>query len=128
LDGLAIGFSFQVSVAVGVVVAVAVLAHDFSDGINTVASILKSGNSKKVKYWLFADAIAPVLGIIVGSVFVVPEKILGYILSIFAGFFVYIALADMIPESFHSHPKRWTTFVTILGAMFIVLVIKLASF
>src|SRR5438477_3156427 len=38
LDGVGIGLAFKVSVAVGATVAVAVLAHDFSDGINTVTS------------------------------------------------------------------------------------------
>ena len=42
LDGVGIGLAFKVSTTVGVVVAVAVLAHDFSDGINTVSVILKN--------------------------------------------------------------------------------------
>ena len=136
LDGLAIGFSFQVSIATGAVVAIAVLAHDFSDGINTVAAILKGGDNgvngeKKnmgAKKWLVIDAVAPVVGIIVGSIFVVNAFSLGVIISIFAGFFVYIALADMIPESFHSHPKKWTTIMTVLGVAFIALVMHFAHF
>lgn len=127
LDGLAIGFSFQVSAATGTIVAIAVLAHDFSDGINTVAAILKGGDNRRAKLWLIADALAPVIGIIAGSVILVNEFALGVILSIFTGFFVYIALADMIPESFHAHPKKWTTIATILGAGFIMLVIHFAG-
>ena len=42
LDGVAIGLAFQVSAAIGAIVAVAVLVHDFSDGINTVNLILKN--------------------------------------------------------------------------------------
>ncbi len=128
LDGLAVGFSFQVSVATGVVVAVAVLAHDFSDGINTVAAILKGGDNKRAKIWLLADAVAPVIGIFVGSFFVVKEYSLGIILSVFSGFFIYIALADMIPESFHAHPKKWTTAMTVFGVLFIYLVISFIGF
>jgi zinc transporter ZupT len=127
LDGLAIGFSFQVSVATGTIVAIAVLAHDFSDGINTVAAILKGGDNGRAKAWLMADALAPVAGIIIGTAIVVNAFALGVILSIFTGFFVYIALADMIPESFHQHPKKWTTIATVLGALFILIVIGLAS-
>lgn len=128
LDGLAIGFSFQVSAATGAIVAIAVLAHDFSDGINTVAAILKGGDNRRAKIWLVVDAVAPVLGIIAGTLIVVNQFALGIILSIFTGFFVYIALADMIPESFHNHPKRWTTIATVLGAIFIAVVIGLAGF
>src|SRR3989344_3918762 len=46
LDGAAIGLAFQVSNSIGMIVAVAVLVHDFSDGINTVNMILKSGGSR----------------------------------------------------------------------------------
>ncbi len=126
LDGLAIGFSFQISAVTGAVVAVAVLAHDFSDGINTVAAILKGGTSVRAKTWLMLDALAPVAGIIVGSLVVISDTMLGYVLSVFAGLFVYIALADMVPESFHAHPKKWTTIMTILGAVFIYIVIHFA--
>lgn len=125
LDGLAVGFSFQVSATAGTAVAIAVLAHNFSDGINTVAAILKGGVNKRIKIWLFLNALAPVVGIIVGSIIIVSESILGIIISIFAGFFVYIALADMIPESFHSHPKKLTTLSTIVGAIFVAVIIGL---
>ena len=63
LDGTAIGLAFQVSPAIGAVVTVAVLVHDFSDGINTVNLILKNAGSRARAFrWLLIDAIAPVLG------------------------------------------------------------------
>lgn len=127
MDGLAIGFSFKVSFAVGSVVTVAVLAHDFSDGINTVASILRGGKEKSARQWLLLDALAPAVGIIVGTVLYVKDEVLGYILAAFAGFFIYIALADLIPESFHSHPKRLTTIATIFGVLFLALAIHFAK-
>jgi len=39
-DGIAIGIGFQASPSVGLVIAAAVIAHDFSDGINTVSFIV----------------------------------------------------------------------------------------
>ena len=42
MDGVGIGLAFQVSNAVGIVVAVAVIAHDFCDGLNTVGLMLLS--------------------------------------------------------------------------------------
>ena len=44
LDGVGIGLAFQVSQAVGVSVAIAVIAHDFCDGLNTVGLMLSHGN------------------------------------------------------------------------------------
>lgn len=129
LDGLAIGFAFHVSPAVGLVVALAVLAHDFSDGINTVSMILRHGGSKMQAFkWLLVDASAPVLGIIVSQFVSLPEKMLGIALALFCGFFLYIGASDLLPESHHNHPTRWTTVMTVLGMVTIYLAIKLAHF
>ena len=126
LDGLGIGFGFQASPAIGILIAVGVLGHDFSDGINTVSAILKGGSSKKeVLSWLIADALAPVLGIIITCFIVVPEHTLGIILAVFCGFFLYIGASDLVPESYHNHPKWLTTALTILGAGFLFLVIRI---
>jgi ZIP family zinc transporter len=128
LDGVAIGLSFQLSAALGAVVAVAVLAHDFSDGINTVTAILKGGApTRKAMRWLVIDAVAPVVGIVSTLFFVVPEHTLGLILGVFCGFFLYIGASDLIPESYHAHPTKWTTFMTVLGATLIYVVISVAG-
>ncbi len=128
LDGLGIGLAFQVSAAVGAIVAVAVLAHDFSDGINTVTAIIKGGGTrKKALRWLLVDAGAPVLGIIATLPFTVAETTLSRILAIFCGFFLYIGASDLVPESYHAHPTKWTTIMTVLGAGVIYLVIQLAG-
>ncbi len=128
LDGIAIGLGFQVSSAVGIVVAVAVLTHDFSDGINTVNMIIKNGGSPKSAFkWLAIDAIAPVVGIISTLFFTLPETTLGIVLAIFSGFFLYIGASDLLPESQHAHPTLWTTGMTMLGIATIFAVIKLAN-
>lgn len=129
LDGVAIGLAFQAGTAVGMTVAVAVLVHDFSDGINTVNLILKNnGRMKEAFNWLFTDALAPVLGVFSAFLFSLPEGILGLVLAIFAGFFLYIGASDLLPESQHSHPTAWTTIVTIIGFGVLYLAIKLTNF
>ena len=135
LDGVAIGLAFQASVAIGAVVAVAVLVHDFSDGINTVNLILKnrehgsqvSQGNRKALYWLIADAVAPVVGVVLTLFFSLPEQALAVILDIFAGFFTYIGASDLVPESHHAHPKFMTTAMTLLGAAVLFLAIRLAN-
>lgn len=128
LDGLAIGLAFQVNAALGLIVTVAVLAHDFSDGINTVSLILKNkGSSKAAFKWLAVDALAPLLGILVTLFFSLPESALGIVLAVFCGFFLYIGASDLLPESHHSHPTRWTTVMTVLGVVVMFLVIRIAS-
>ncbi len=125
LDGVAVGLAFQVSTAVGIVVAVAVLAHDFADGINTVNFITKNhGSRSKAIRWLLIDAIAPVLGIVSTLFFTLSGPHLGVMLALFAGFFLYIGASDLIPESHHSHPTILTTIMTVAGAAALFIIIK----
>ena len=155
LDGVAIGLAFQVSASVGAIVAVAVLVHDFSDGINTVNLILKNmkqgarskeqisilrkasegeasedkkedGHKLALKF-LFVDALAPVVGVVSTMFFTLPESALAVILAIFSGFFLYIGATDLIPESHHAHPKFMTTAMTLLGAGILYVAIRLAG-
>jgi ZIP family zinc transporter len=126
LDGIAIGLAFQVSNTVGTVVAIAVLVHKISDGINTVNMILKNnGDKSSAIKWLLVSAIAPVIGIISASVFQLEEATLGIILAIFTGFFLYIGASDLLPESHHNHPTVWTTFLTVLGILVMYIAIHL---
>ncbi len=128
LDGLAIGLAFKVSAAIGAVVAVAVLVHDFSDGINTVSFILKDkGSQQKAIRFLLADAIAPVLGIISTYFISITETTLGLILALFCGFFLYIGASDLLPESHHRHPTVMTTVMTLLGIGILYVAIQLAG-
>lgn len=127
LDGVAIGVGFQASTAIGIVVAVAVLTHHFSDGINTVSLILKSGGTWKQAFkWLMVDAAAPALGVMSTFFFQVSESSIGLMLALFAGTFLYLSASDLIPESHHRHPRALTTFMTLLGALTLYAIIQLA--
>ena len=128
LDGVAVGLAFKVSAAVGVTVAIAVLVHDFSDGINTVNLILKNkGTLKEARRWLFVDAFTPVIGVISTIFFSLSEATLALLLASFCGFFLYIGASDLLPESHHRHPTRLTTIMTLLGMGVLYIAIKLAS-
>lgn len=128
LDGIGIGLAFQISPVVGTVVAVAVLTHDFSDGINTVNLILKNGGTRlQAIKWLVIDSLAPVFGMVATLFFTVPQDVLGLLLALFAGFFLYIGASDLIPESHHAHPNRITTAMTAFGIAVMYVVIRLAG-
>ncbi len=128
LDGLAVGLAFQASIEVGIVVTLAVLAHDFSDGINTVSLVLKSGGSfKRALRWLMLDAAAPIVGVCIALLFTFPDSALGALLAFFAGSFLYIGASDLIPESHHAHPKLLTTCMTLVGCGTMYAIITLAG-
>lgn len=128
VDGLAVGLALQVSVTSGLVLAVAVLAHNFSDGINVVGLLLKDGRERWEAFrWLLPISLAPALGILVTNFFSLPENYLGLVLALFGGFFLYIGAAELLPESHHGHSTRWTTLATVLGMTVLYLAIKLAG-
>ena len=126
IDGLAIGFGFQASAPVGIVVAVAVLTHDFSDGINTVSFVLRSGGAwRKAFGWLIVDALAPLAGAFATLFFDISPSALGLMLAVFVGTFLYLSASDLIPESHHRHPRVLTTILTLCGALVLYLVTRL---
>src|SRR4030043_2319164 len=106
MDGLAIGIGFQLEFHVGIIVAFAVIAHDFSDGLNTVTVMLKSGNSLRSSVkMLLVDAIAPMLGVISTLIIRIPENYLILFLPFFAGGFLYLGSADLLPQAHEkNHP------------------------
>jgi len=128
LDGVGIGLAFKVSTAVGAVVAAAVLAHDFSDGINTVTVVLRSrGRGLNALRWLAVDALAPLAGVASTYLFTLSDVGLGILLALFCGFFLYIGASDLLPESHHRHPKALTGVMNIAGAAVIWLAIHFAG-
>ncbi len=128
IDGAAIGLGFQASPSVGILIATAVLVHDFSDGINTVNLVLKNkGSSRQALRWLTVDAIAPTLGVISTLFFSLPEQLLSVVLALFCGFFLYIGASDLLPESYHRHPNILTTIMTVLGVIVLYIAISLAG-
>jgi zinc transporter ZupT len=128
LDGFAIGVGFQASRAVGIAVAVAVLAHDFSDGLNTVSVVLRNGGDRRAAFrWLVVDALAPVAGALTSMALTIPTQGLAMVLALFSGFFLYVGGSDLLPESHHAHPRLLTTLATVAGAVCLYVVAQVAG-
>lgn len=128
MDGLAIGLAFQVSAGAAAVVTLAVLAHDVSDGVNTVnVSLAGSAGRIWARRWLMADAAAPLVGILLSRLIKVSPANLGLALAAFAGFFLCIGASELIPASHERHPKAWTTLSTAIGCAVIWVVVRLAT-
>ncbi|MBW0275623.1 permease [Nocardia sp. MH4] len=121
LDGFGIGLGYQAGATVGMSVAIAVICHDFADGFNTFTIPTLYGNARKRALTLLGlDAVAPVIGAILGTLIHVPEQWIGLYLGYFAGFLLYLATADILPEAHAEHPSRLTLLSTVTGvaAMF----------
>jgi zinc and cadmium transporter len=116
LDGVGIGLAFQVSDTVGLAVAIAVVTHDFADGLNTVTIMRIHGNGqRRTVALLAADALAPAVGAASTLFFSVSDTVLALYLGAFAGFLLYLATADILPEAHARHPSRLTLVSTVAG-------------
>ena len=127
LDGVGIGLGFQVSASFGIIIAIAVVAHDFSDGLNTVSLMLTHKNtSQKAFLFLAIDALAPVLGAVSTYFFSIPDTIMVLYLGFFAGFLFYICASDILPEAHSEHSSWKTILMTVLGILLIFAVTRFA--
>jgi zinc transporter ZupT len=100
LDGMAIGLGFQFDPHVGLLVGVAIIAHDFSDGINVIAVMLNSGGTIKSSLkMLVLDAATPLLGSAMTLLVMIPKRYILYFLPFFAGGFLYLGASELIPSA-----------------------------
>lgn len=123
MDGFAIGLGFHFDFHTGIIVAVAVISHDFSDGINIVTVMLNSGNSLKSSLrMLFLDATAPVLGAASTLFITIPQLYLALLLPFFAGGFLYLGASDLLPEAHEENPPLIALISCLAGFLFIFIV------
>jgi ZIP family zinc transporter len=116
LDGLALGVAFKVSSELGIAVFIALLVHAFSDGLNTVSFLIKSGKWGKKGIWLLGvDAVARISGAALGASLAISNDVIAIYLAGFAGVVIYLATAHILPEAHSQHSSRWTMVSTIAG-------------
>jgi len=120
LDGVAIGAAYQVNPTVGLLVALAVIFHDFTDGINTVTLMLKNEQHvRNASIFLAMDAIAPVLGVTITSLIMINQTVLALVLAVFVGEFIYIGAVNLMPET-RKYPN-WKIAASTLLAILLIL-------
>jgi ZIP family zinc transporter len=116
LDGLALGVAFSIDEKLGIAVFVALLVHAFSDGLNTVAMLVKSNKWSKKGIWLLGvDSIARISGAAIGSGLALSENSTALYLAAFSGIVIYIATSHILPEAHARHSSRWTLAATLTG-------------
>ena len=118
LDGLALGVAFKVSSDLGIAVFIALLVHAFSDGLNTVSFLIKSGKWGRKGIWLLGvDAIARISGAALGTTLALSNNVIAIYLAVFAGIVIYLATSHILPEAHSRHSSKLTILATILGVI-----------
>jgi zinc transporter, ZIP family len=126
LDGLAIGLAFRANAEVGLLVGLAVLAHDFADGMNVVTlALARDGGLARARVLLALDALAPVIGAAIGTFADLNNMVLGFLLAGFAGVFLAVGAGHLLPEAHHRRPGASPLLVLLTAAgAGVVLVIR----
>jgi ZIP family zinc transporter len=115
IDGLAIGVGFQADARLGTLIAIAVVTHDFADGLNTVTVVLAhGGGTRRAARWLFMDMVTPLAGAVTGVLIPIKPDIIPWFMAAFAGTFLYVGASDLLPET-HQDPSPWSIPMTIAG-------------
>lgn len=107
IDGIAIAAGFLVDVPTGIAVTIAVAAHEIPQEIGDFGLLLSKGmaKSKVVAVNIFSALATTVAAV---GFFVAGQSLelrLDIVLGLVAGFFIYIAVSDIIP-SIHEHESK----------------------
>lgn len=99
-DGMAIGAAFALDPVTGMATALAVLCHELPHELGDFALLLQTGVSvRKAVVFNILSSVLSVFGMIVGLVVAgVDTTMVRWIYAGTAGTFLYIALADLVPE------------------------------
>jgi len=102
-DGIIIAAAFLTDVRLGAVTSLAIIAHEIPQEVGDYIVLLNAGFSRrKALLYNAASGLAAVLGGVIGYFVVGPwESLFPYLLVIASSSFVYIAVADLIPQLQH---------------------------
>jgi ZIP family zinc transporter len=119
IDGIAIGLGFSDSNHLGVLMAIAIIIHDLSDGFNTMIFLKGTASNKPLTLgWLWLNTIAPVLGALLAILLHPSRSLIGALLAVLAGFFLSISLSVVLPHIFRKPGVLRQLVFYALGATF----------
>ena len=124
LDGIIIAATFMVSIPLGITTSIAVFAHEIPQEIGDFGLMIHKGlkRSRIILVNIVSAAVA-ILGALLTYVLGESiEKQIPVLIALTAGFFIYIAASDLIPEIHHERRKNYIIYETLLLLFGVVLI------
>ncbi len=116
IDGILIAATFMINIQLGIVTTFAIFAHEIPQEIGDFGLLLHKGMKRK-KIILVnilsaaASFIGAILTFLAGDIL---EKYIPVLLALTAGFFIYIATSDLIPEIHYEKRRNHAIFESVL--------------
>jgi zinc and cadmium transporter len=109
-DGIIIAAAFLTDTRLGMFTALAIIAHEIPQEVGDYIVLLNAGLSRrKALLYNAMSGMAAVVGGVVGYVVVGPwEALFPYLLVVASSSFIYVAVADLIPQLQHRLSARDT--------------------
>jgi zinc and cadmium transporter len=132
MDGVAIAAAFLISPATGIITTVAVAAHEIPQEIGDFGLLLSKGMRRRNVLLVnvlsaLATTVFAVLTFALGTADVLP---IGFLLGLSAGFLLYIAASDIIPDIHEQAPKHklfeWRAILLLIGVLVVGISVNLA--
>lgn len=132
LDGVAIAAAFLVSPPTGIITTLAVAAHEIPQEIGDFGLMLAKGMKRRnVLLVNLMSALATVVFAVITFALGSADRLpLGALIGLSAGFLLYIAASDIIPEIHEQTSKTklfdWQPILLVVGVVMVGLAIKMA--
>ena len=127
IDGVALAATFLTSPHVGIATTIAIAAHEIPQELADFSVLIHAGlKNKRALFLNFLSGLTAIFGVLTGYYFLSSSRIYeGNLLGITGGIFIYIALADLIPElhSDHRNQKNLKLAVTFLVGVILMYLI-----
>ncbi len=110
-DGIIVAAAFLADTQLGVLTAVAIIAHEIPQEVGDYIVLLNAGFSRaRALFFNALSGFAAVLGGVVGYFVMGPwEALFPYLLVVASSSFIYVAVADLIPQLQHRLSLKQTT-------------------
>lgn len=119
VDGILIGAAFLADFNLGVVTALAIIAHEIPQEVGDFLILLHSGYNKRqaILLNLLASLATLVGGVLAWFALAAMQELVPYVLGLAASSMIYVAVADLIP-GLHKRPEIHATIqqVLLIGA------------
>ena len=107
IDGVAIGASFLISPGLGLITALSTFLHEVPHEIGDFGILLKAGWSRsKILIINIISASATIIGAFALLLFLDNEALIGSLLAVSAGIFLYLGASDFLPNIQEGYPNK----------------------